>query len=325
MSIGPLTLLEDLGRGAYGNVKKCVSTTGKHYAIKVSNSAFDSESIQHEDFILRYLHRDPKASTSHIIQRYGIEKLPDNKIGLVLELLGLSLARCIHAGIGQSLATTRGVTEQLARACDFIHGSDMIHSDIKPGNILISFDKNSVKLADFGAAFLKDPAHRPSGEIQTLWYRSPDVILGQAPTPAIDIWSLAVSIAEIYIGRIIFPVNDDKELVAYHHFRLEKQHPDSLVEKASPVGQRTFKDGQTERIPATNTLSQLILNHSRLKKDDTEETRQFISLLEKMLDYNPESRFTAAEIPLDPFISKKTSPVSSTEKQSDSKRPFTHV
>ena len=70
---------------------------------------------------------------------------------------------------------------QILQAVKFCHLKRVMHRDLKPMNILINSESNGiVKLADFGLA---RPFLIPHGtlthEIETLWYRPPEVLLGQ--------------------------------------------------------------------------------------------------------------------------------------------------
>lgn len=82
----------------------------------------------------------------------------------------------------------------------------IMHRDLKPCNILISEDGNTVKLADFGLARsfglpLKSYTH----EVVTLWYRAPEVMLGtKMYSPSIDMWSLGCIFYEIACGKTLF-------------------------------------------------------------------------------------------------------------------------
>ena len=95
----------------------------------------------------------------------------------------------------------------IARQClislNFIHNMGLVHSDIKPENILLSsYSKARVKVIDFGSScYLTD---RQSSYIQSRSYRAPEVVLGLPYDGKIDIWSLGCVIAEMYTGQVTF-------------------------------------------------------------------------------------------------------------------------
>ena len=95
------------------------------------------------------------------------------------------------------------IARQCLIALDFIHKLGLVHSDIKPENILLSsYSKARVKVIDFGSScYLTD---RQSSYIQSRSYRAPEVILGLPYDGKIDIWSLGCVVAEMYTGEVTF-------------------------------------------------------------------------------------------------------------------------
>jgi serine/threonine protein kinase len=80
-----------------------------------------------------------------------------------------------------------------------------MHRDLKPQNLLI--DKNGViKLADFGLARAFGlPVKTYTHEVVTLWYRAPEILLGQKQysTP-VDMWSVGCIMAEMAQRKALF-------------------------------------------------------------------------------------------------------------------------
>eukprot|EP00522_Entomoneis_paludosa_P007712 CAMPEP_0172440342 /NCGR_PEP_ID=MMETSP1065-20121228/988_1 /TAXON_ID=265537 /ORGANISM="Amphiprora paludosa, Strain CCMP125" /LENGTH=1147 /DNA_ID=CAMNT_0013189131 /DNA_START=110 /DNA_END=3553 /DNA_ORIENTATION=- len=95
------------------------------------------------------------------------------------------------------------LTRQMLVAMDFVHKLGLVHSDIKPENILLSsYSRAKCKIIDFGSScFLTD---RQSSYIQSRSYRAPEVILGLPYDGRIDIWSLGCVVAEMYTGEVTF-------------------------------------------------------------------------------------------------------------------------
>lgn len=95
------------------------------------------------------------------------------------------------------------ITRQILVALRFVHKLGLVHSDVKPENILLgSYSRAQVKLIDFGSScYLTD---RQSSYIQSRSYRAPEVILGLPYDGKIDVWSMGCVVAEMFTGEVTF-------------------------------------------------------------------------------------------------------------------------
>lgn len=95
------------------------------------------------------------------------------------------------------------ITRQCLIALRFVHNLGLVHSDVKPENILLgSYSRAQIKLIDFGSScYLTD---RQSSYIQSRSYRAPEVVLGLPYDGKIDVWSLGCVVAEMYTGEVTF-------------------------------------------------------------------------------------------------------------------------
>lgn len=97
---------------------------------------------------------------------------------------------------GMDPLDVKKVMWQLVRSIEFCHAHNVIHRDIKPENLLIS--KNGcLKLCDFGfARTLAGPGARYTDYVSTRWYRSPELLVGDASYgKAVDLWAMGCLMA----------------------------------------------------------------------------------------------------------------------------------
>jgi serine/threonine protein kinase len=95
------------------------------------------------------------------------------------------------------------ITRQCLISLRFVHNLGLVHSDVKPENILLgSYSRAQIKLIDFGSScYLTD---RQSSYIQSRSYRAPEVVLGLPYDGKIDVWSLGCVVAEMFTGDVTF-------------------------------------------------------------------------------------------------------------------------
>ena len=141
---------------------------------------------------------------------------------------GGSLEQKLLRGRRFSLDDTIATAEPIAEALDYAHEQNVVHRDIKPGNIL--FHDGRAILCDFGIA----RAIRQAGgelltsigvRIGTPTYMSPEQALAvQEIDGRSDIYSLACVVYEMLVGEPVFTGKSDQTIMAKH----AKQRPPSL-------------------------------------------------------------------------------------------------
>ena len=88
----------------------------------------------------------------------------------------------------------------------------LIHADLKPDNVMVTKDTQRIKLCDFGSCLGLEEA-APTEYLVSRFYRAPEIMLGCQFTQAVDIWSAAVSLFELYTGRVMFPGRSNNEML----------------------------------------------------------------------------------------------------------------
>ena len=95
---------------------------------------------------------------------------------------------------------------QMIAGLNFCHARRILHRDLKPQNLLID-RSGALKLADFGLArAFGIPVRTYTHEVVTLWYRAPEILLGQQQysTP-VDMWSIGTIFAEMVMKCPLYP------------------------------------------------------------------------------------------------------------------------
>jgi serine/threonine protein kinase len=112
----------------------------------------------------------------------------------------------------------------LAAAVDYAHARNMIHRDLKPGNIMLASD-GQVILTDFGIARMVSDAQptvtsgRPAG---TPIYMAPELCQGQPGDRASDIYALGIILYGLMTGNVPFDAENPDDLL---RLQIEKAPP----------------------------------------------------------------------------------------------------
>jgi serine/threonine protein kinase len=182
-----------------------------------------------EDFVARFKREALAAARLHhpnIVQVFDSgEDEPSGRHYIVMEYVnGPSCADLLRRqrqlGVEQTVEIVRGACHGL----DYAHRAGLIHRDVKPGNLLVSDDSGTVKLADFGIAKAAEQTRitQVGAVLGTAAYLSPEQATGEEANAASDIYSLGVCAYQFLAGRLPHEYSSLTELAL-------KQQRDAVV------------------------------------------------------------------------------------------------
>ncbi|MBB4911037.1 serine/threonine-protein kinase [Actinophytocola algeriensis] len=156
------------------------------------------------------------AGLSHpgLVTVYDVD-LDGDRPFLVLRLVdGPSLRDLLAGGAFEPAAVAR-IGVRLATVLAYVHAHDVVHRDIKPGNVLVD-SSGACHLTDFGLARARSATHltSPGQYVGTAAYLAPEQITDPDVGPAADIYSLGLLLLECLTGRTEYTGNVAETAVA---------------------------------------------------------------------------------------------------------------
>jgi CTD kinase subunit alpha len=195
-----------VGSGTYGKVFKAVHVYTKSL-VALKKIRMEGERDGFPVTAVREIKLLQSLKHQNIVnlQEVMVEK---NDCFMVFEYLSHDLTGLLnHPTFKLEPAHKKHLAKQLFEGLDYLHRRGVLHRDIKAANILVSSD-GQLKLADFGLArfYAKRRQLDYTNRVITIWYRSPELLLGETQYgPAVDIWSAACVLVEIFTRHAIFP------------------------------------------------------------------------------------------------------------------------
>jgi serine/threonine-protein kinase len=205
------------------------------FAIKILNG-----NVARDPVAMARFEREARAAVRarhpRIVETLDFGRLPDGRPYLVMELIEDETLRArMHRQAltpAESIHVARGACEALAAA----HAVDVVHRDLKPSNIFVD-EHLEVKLGDFGAAKILDPAGEniTGGDVSigTPQYMAPEQILGEPVDGRSDIYALGCVLYRMLAGAP--PFGGDTRSVLAQHLHAEPPLPTAIGAPLPPA------------------------------------------------------------------------------------------
>ncbi|TFY76698.1 hypothetical protein EWM64_g7314, partial [Hericium alpestre] len=206
INMSQMQLEDELGRGAYGTVKRVLhKPTNVAMAMKEIRLELDESKLSSIIMELDILHR---ASHPSIVEFYGAFFI-ESCVYYCMEYMDAgSLDKLYGAGVPEEILAR--IVGSMVRGLKFLKDElQIIHRDVKPTNVLIN-RRGAIKLCDFGVSgHLEKSLAKTNIGCQS--YMAPERIKGESQnalttyTVSSDVWSVGLATLEIALGRYPYP------------------------------------------------------------------------------------------------------------------------
>ncbi|KAL0718665.1 hypothetical protein Bca4012_067988 [Brassica carinata] len=285
--------IKPIGRGAYGIVCSSVNReTNERVAIKKIHNVFqnriDALRTLRELKLLRHLRHDNVIALKDVMM--ANHKTTFKDVYLVYELMDTDLHQIIKSSQVLSNDHCQYFLFQLLRGLKYIHSANILHRDLKPGNLLVNANCD-LKICDFGLARTSNTKGQFMTEyVVTRWYRAPELLLCcDNYGTSIDVWSVGCIFAELLGRKPIFPGTECLNQIKLIINILGSQREEDLEFIDNPKAKRYI-----ESLPYS-----LGISFSRLYPNANVLA---IDLLQKMLVLDPSKRISVAEALQHPYM-----------------------
>jgi len=212
-------LNEKLGHGAFASVYSALNCENNaEFAVKMFKSGANNYIYwKNETRICKLLNE--KNSHENILKyyecgvhiRFNEQMFPRVHHFIMYEKMennASSFFKKLHKNGFFTESILKNVMVCVARGLEFMHINNIIHTDVKPSNILINISDFKVCLADFGTSTVSYPLF--SRCVGTDEYCAPELILGLKYSYECDIWSLALTFYKLLTNKYLFNLEESQ-------------------------------------------------------------------------------------------------------------------
>ena len=277
--LGRYEIRRELGRGAMGTVYLGYDPRiARQVAIKtLTYSQFAADQL---DGIKSRFFREAEAAGRlnhpNIVSVYDVGEEADLAFIAMDYVEGKALSAFVNKNHLLPVFEVYRLMADVATALEYAHGSNIVHRDIKPGNIMYNPAPYQLKVTDFGIARLVDDSRTSTGEILgSPLYMSPEQLKGKRVNHAADVFSLGVTFYQLLTGGLPF-IGDNLASLTYEiiHSKhrgvrtLRKELPTS----ASRITNQCLQKDIEDRYESAGELA-LVLKKA-IKRDFAHEARK---------------------------------------------------
>jgi cyclin-dependent kinase len=286
--------LSKIGEGTYGIVYKAEDIQKKRIvALKKIRLKPEEEGIP--STAIREISLLKECKNKNIIHLIDVIHTK-SKLTLIFEYCETDLKRIMDEKREEKLPlkTIKEYFYQIIKGLNYLHKKKIIHRDLKPQNLLIN-SENKIKICDFGLARgYGVPVKTYTNEVVTLWYRPPDILLGNKIYDiSCDIWSAGCIFAEMLLGHPLFSGKNESEQCEqiFHLIGTPDEDTFNWLKESPEWNTGINGDGFT-KVTRKNFLTTFNQVDDQLA----------IDILDKILVFDPEQRICTDDLLKHPFF-----------------------
>lgn len=202
-------VLEVLGEGSMGTVfRGWDPKLQRPVALKTVKLNLTGSSLSKKDLISRLLHEavmGARCSHPNVVSIFDVGDSPTAAFIAMEYVEGPSLEVYLSYKDPVPKGEVIYIAAQVAQALAAAHASDLVHHDVKPGNVMLGVE-GTVKVTDFGLANWISGVAETSGRVfGTPGYLAPEALRGDGYTRSSDLFGLGAVIYRCLCGRPPFP------------------------------------------------------------------------------------------------------------------------
>jgi DNA-binding NarL/FixJ family response regulator len=205
---------QEIGLGGFGVVYCCQQRSlDRTVAIKVLTAGLDPENLQR--FLREQRAMGKLSGHPNIVNIFQVGATKAGRPYIVMQYHPRdSLNARIHDGGPLSWEETLHIGVKMAGALETAHRLGMLHRDVKPANILLT-EYGEPQLTDFGIARVAGGFETRTGAVAgSPAFTAPEVLQGQSPNPASDVYSLGATMFCALTGHAAVERRSGEQVVA---------------------------------------------------------------------------------------------------------------
>jgi dual-specificity kinase len=320
-------IVSQLGKGTFAKVVECLDVKqfvkgwkrkkGHRVAVKIirSQDKYIAAARNEIRILSTLMSHDPHGDHQVVRMLHWFDFIgAGHKIHVVMvfPLLGKSMYHTMSVENYRKpfhIDIIRTYIKQILETVGYMHALGIIHTDIKPENVLHNSEKyvrsnrslslasyfpesSKLTLIDFGSSVFEDAPHAKL--VSTRHYRAPEIVLGLSWSKPIDIWSIGCFIMELVVGKTFFATSDNAE----HLLMIEAAIgpvPDVMwndrIELCEGWKERSY--GHRIDMKSLKNYFNARINQSLSSSDPA--TKDLLDLVQRMLCWIPSERISCRE------------------------------